>query len=171
MPNIPKIEITKENFEEFVYKPYYRMVYSYFSRYIEIIEDVKDKTQDVFVKVLVTAEKGELKHESLTAFIIKVRRNTLIDYWRKSRETVEFDDRYLPSDLGPEPSGDDDIADCLSRLTPRARSIFIMRHLDSFKPGGIAEIYGLRSGYVSNILNTTKQRLQECMESHGRKYR
>ncbi|MDR2843357.1 MAG: RNA polymerase sigma factor [Candidatus Symbiothrix sp.] len=70
-----------------VYEEYKRDLKGYIARRVNILEDVEDVLQDVFVKLAQTdVEKNPI--ERISSWLYTVAQNQIIDYYRKKKEDV-----------------------------------------------------------------------------------
>ena len=131
--------------------------------------DAEDLSQEVFMKVYVSIKdfRGDAK---LTSWLYRIAMNLCIDKSRRKRlKMVELDDKIHEK---PAPGLSPDVAiqsqatqvqiqQALSKLPPRQRSIFVMRHYNELMLREIAEALGISEGTVKAQLFRAIQKLQK----------
>lgn len=87
------VELAKENTESFgkLYDYYFPKVYAFVAAKCSNRDDAEDITGDVFVKVIENLPKFEWRGLPFGAWIFRIARNTLIDYYGKSGKTKTSD--------------------------------------------------------------------------------
>ncbi len=93
-----KEEKTKKRFED-IYSSYVEQVYRFLYLKLGSRDDAEDLTSKTFVRVwdTVQRENPESGMRNPRAYVYKVARNLLIDYYRSKREaTVSTDDVVIP---------------------------------------------------------------------------
>lgn len=74
----------------------YLAVNAYFTKHVKRKEDADDLTQEVWLKALKNSESLKMVKETQSWFFT-IARNTLIDFYRKKKENVNFDSNFLTS--------------------------------------------------------------------------
>jgi RNA polymerase sigma-70 factor, ECF subfamily len=140
-------------------------------------------TQDVFVKAFraLPEFKGESAFET---WLTRIAINTVRDRIRRRRPVVSFSElRDLDDDDGPEiPAAFDPadgtsperdllsgdirrrIAAALVSLSPRQRSIFVMKHYEEKSIAEIGDATGLDEGTIKSHLFRAARKLRICLE-------
>ncbi len=151
-----------------------------------LLRDASDAdcvAQDVFVKAF--RALGEFKGESaFETWLTRIAINTVRDRIRRRRPVVSFSElRDLDDDDGPElPASFDPadgtsperdllsgdirrrISDALVTLSPRQRSIFVMKHYEEKSIAEIGEATGLDEGTIKSHLFRAARKLRVCLE-------
>jgi RNA polymerase sigma-70 factor (ECF subfamily) len=139
---------------EEMYDQYLPIVYGYArSRLAEA--DAEDVTAEVF-----RAAAERLRHdpdaELLQAWFLTAARNRIIDQWRRharweSRIEVLRRDAEL---AGTDAASDDDqpALEALDRLAPDHRRVLVLRYVDGFRSGEIADALGRNARAVDSLL-------------------
>ena len=131
--------------------------------------DAEDLSQEVFMKVYVSIKdfRGDSK---LSSWLYRIAMNLCIDKSRRKRlKLVELDERIQEK---PSPGLTPDAAiqsqamqvqiqQALSKLPPRQRSIFVMRHYNEMMLREIAEVLEISEGTVKAQLFRAIQKLQK----------
>lgn len=142
-------------------------------------EDAEDVSQEVFLRAFrfIKDFRGEAK---LSSWLYRITHNVCIDQRRKkplailslnqdpeNRGEIEIED----SGSSPEESLrasllQKDIEKALETLTPRERSVFVMRHYNELMVREIADILEISEGTVKSLLFRAVRRLRKTLASH-----
>lgn len=169
-------------FEYFV-KTYQKRITRFVFTLLRDASDADCVTQDVFVKAFraLPEFKGESAFET---WLTRIAINTVRDRIRRRRPVVSFSDlRDLDDEDGPEIppwldpadgtsperdllSGDirRRIAVALVTLSPRQRSIFVMKHYEEKSIAEIGDATGLDEGTIKSHLFRAARKLRVCLE-------
>lgn len=169
-------------FEYFV-KTYQKRILRFVFTLLRDPSDADCVTQDVFVKAFraLPEFKGESAFET---WLTRIAINTVRDRIRRRRPVVSFSDlRDLDDDDGPEiPAALDPadgtsperdllsgdirrrIAAALVSLSPRQRSIFVMKHYEEKSIAEIGDATGLDEGTIKSHLFRAARKLRVCLE-------
>ena len=171
-----------EAFEYFV-RTYQRRITRFVFTLLRDSSEADCVAQDVFVKAF--RALGDFKGESaFETWITRIAINTVRDRIRRRRPVVSFSElRDLDDDDGPEIppaldpadgtsperdllSGDirRRIADALVTLSPRQRSIFVMKHYEEKSIAEIGDATGLDEGTIKSHLFRAARKLRICLE-------
>ncbi len=135
-----------------LYTEYQPKVFSYIRSRVRVPEDAEDLCEDVFVKVFRAGDRYDAKKSSPGTWIYAITRNTVIDYFRKSRPTEE-----MPEDIRVDALPEEEIlqrelleslASALESLPDELTDIVVMRYYDRIPLTEIAEKLGLSYGAV-----------------------
>lgn len=169
-------------FEYFV-KTYQKRITRFVFTLLRDPSDADCVTQDVFVKAFraLPEFKGESAFET---WLTRIAINTVRDRIRRRRPVVSFSDlRDLDDDDGPEIPASLDPADgtsperdllsgdirrriavALVTLSPRQRSIFVMKHYEEKSIAEIGDATGLDEGTIKSHLFRAARKLRVCLE-------
>lgn len=89
-------EETAVSFEE-LYEQCYARIFRYFSFRLPSKENAEDLTQTVFLKICASLKNGIWNGQGHIHYIFTVARNTLIDYFRRSKHTPIASDEIVDS--------------------------------------------------------------------------
>ena len=87
--------MTASDWDE-VYQQYHGKVMGYITARVQRREDAEDLCADVFEKIYKKIETYNQEKAAVGTWIYTIARNTVIDYYRMSKPTVELDEK-LPS--------------------------------------------------------------------------
>ncbi len=169
-------------FEYFV-KTYQKRITRFVFTLLRDASDADCVTQDVFVKAFraLPEFKGESAFET---WLTRIAINTVRDRIRRRRPVISFSDlRDLDDDDGPEIPASLDPADgtsperdllsgdirrriavALVTLSPRQRSIFVMKHYEEKSIAEIGDATGLDEGTIKSHLFRAARKLRVCLE-------
>ena len=135
-----------------VYTEYSGKVMGYIRARIRNSSDAEDLQSEVFEKILRKIEGFDPSKASLNTWIFTITRNTVIDYYRRSRPTEELDENLtdnveLDEDLlnGESLS---ELAAALRSLPQQLMDIIVLRYYDGKPLTEIAQIMNLSYGAV-----------------------
>ncbi|MBD3290869.1 sigma-70 family RNA polymerase sigma factor [candidate division KSB1 bacterium] len=139
-------------------------------------ETAEDISQDVFIKVFRSLKKfrGDSKFSS---WIHRITLNTFLSQYRKKsntllREASDIGDEFVRAQVGESQEKADPeqraaskmigmhIERALDRLSPRERTVFVLRHYEHKKQREIADMLNVTVGTVKSTLFRALQRLR-----------
>jgi RNA polymerase sigma-70 factor (ECF subfamily) len=141
-------------------------------------DDAEDVSQEVFVKVF-RSLKTFRRNAKISSWLYQISVNASIDLLRKkaSKPETSMDDieradiqENLPGSStraqNPERSAEDliiqkHISEALQKVTPKERSVFVMRHYNELKIREIAEILGVSPGTVKALFYRATRKLRK----------
>ena len=141
-------------------------------------QDAEDLSQEVFIKAYHSIKKfrGDAK---LSSWLYRVAVNTCIDKKRKKKEipvnisddqSEDRNDSLQYSDKDPNSNPEylaeselmqKNIKNALQRLSPRERSVFVLRHYNDLQISEIANILNLSIGTVKSLIFRAIQKLKD----------
>lgn len=150
--NIKKIiqECQKGNNEEFVYiyDAYVKKIYNFIYYKTNHKETAEDLTSKTFFKALKSINTFSLDTENFNAWIYRIARNLVIDYYRGKKDDDSIED-YFGLDSGGDIEVDIDnkakleiVKKYLGKLKAEHREIIILRVWDELSYEEISEIMG-----------------------------
>lgn len=138
--------------QEKLYKEYRNCVLGYIAARVKSKDDAEDLCQDVFEKAFRAAGSYDSKKASPGTWLFAITRNTVTDYYRRSRPTEE-----LPEDLSDDSLPEDgilreeqleDLAEALEELPEELTELIVLYYYDRLPLTEIAEKTGLSYGAV-----------------------
>lgn len=143
-------------------------------------EDALDASQDAFIKAYTGISKfrGDSK---FSVWMYKITYNICLDKLRKSRRrptvSIERDDdepelqipdtSQSPEERIVSKETSELVREGLSRLSPKLRSVLVLREVSGLSYAEIGEATGLREGTVKSRINRARLALSEYLLSHG----
>ncbi len=135
-----------------LYTEYRGRVLGYIRARVSSREDAEDLCEDVFLKILRASGSYDGEKSAPGTWIYAITRNTVIDYFRRTRSAEE-----LPEDLAEEELPEDgllqtelleSLAKALERLPGELTDIVVLRYYDRLPLTEIALRLGLSYGAV-----------------------
>ncbi len=129
-----------------LYDKYIKKIYDFIYYKTLHKETAEDLVSKIFFKALENIGKYSPAKGSFSSWLYKIARNTLIDYYRTKKETIDITDVWdLKSDEDIEKDIEnkqelDEIKKYLNKLSPEQREIIIMRVWNELSYKEIAEI-------------------------------
>lgn len=144
------------------------------------VQDAEDLSQDVFIKAFRSLHtfKGE---SSLSTWLYRITLNTFLDLKRKSSFEIEKKQAPLDERLSENPvfaenlsSGNPEsyaescqmqmhIQQALETLSPRERSVFVMRHYRGMPGKTVGKLLNISEGTVKSLLSRAIKKLQNAL--------
>jgi len=137
---------------EQIYTDYSGKVMGYIRARVRSSADAEDIHAEVFEKILRKVEGFDPEKASLNTWIFTITRNTVIDFFRRSKPSEELDENLsdnieLDEDLlNSETLGE--LAAALKSLPPQMMQIIVLRYYDGKPLTEIAEMMNLSYGAV-----------------------
>lgn len=137
---------------EQVYTDYHGKVMGYISARIRNRADAEDLCSEVFMKVQRKLEDFDETKASISTWVFTITRNTVIDHFRRSRQTEELDENLSDDTevdeglLSQETLSE--LAGALKKLPRQLMDIIVLRYYDGKPLTEIAKMMGLSYGAV-----------------------
>ena len=155
------------NMEE-IYLAYHGKVMGYLSTRMNSRADAEDLCSDVFEKVQRKLADYDQEKASVGTWVFTITRNTLIDFFRRSRPKEELDENLADDEELEEGMLDretlSELAGALRKLPQQLMDIIVMRYYDGKPLTEIAEIMNLSYGAVKlrhqNALALLREKLK-----------
>jgi len=146
-------------------------------------QEAEDVSQEVFIKIYRSIHKFR-KDAKMSSWIHHITVNSAIDVLRKrkARPKVNLEDfdqteaRDNPPGAGsafpnPEQAADavllqGRIHDALHKVSPRERTVFVMRHYNDFQISEIADVLEISTGTVKSLLFRALSKLRKELSAY-----
>jgi RNA polymerase sigma-70 factor (ECF subfamily) len=146
--------------------------------------EAEDISQEVFIKMY-RSLKTFRRDAKMSSWLYQITVNASIDSLRKksSRQATpisEFDRLNIQESLAASKVSAFDplrstessqiqnhISQALKKISPKERTIFVMRHYNDLKLGEIAEVLGITIGTVKSLLFRAIRKLRKELSSYG----
>lgn len=174
MRDIPKdtlIRASKGQMQAFetIYRESCGFVYSVALRITQSVEDAKEVTQDVFLKIHKNLERFRFR-ASFKTWVYRITANTAINYYRKkSKENtkrVDFDAAIATKGTEGEAQGNIEAKDAkqklshlLGMLNPDQRACIVLREIEGLSYEEIAKALKININTVRSRLKRARQAL------------
>ena len=174
-----------EAFSE-IYDRYATRIYRFIFFKTSRVEETEDLTSEVFLKLwqYLSQEREELRN--LKAFLYQMARNQVIDYYRNlaAKQTVSLDERLIEQvDLSSLTGQSqqmkifekiefekefENIKDNLAKLKEEYREVLLLKYVEDFSTGEIAEIINKSKGATRVIIHRALSALKEVIQDAER---
>ena len=161
-----------------------KMVYFLAYDFIGNHQDAEDLSQEVFIKMYNSISKfrGEAK---LSTWLRKITVNLYLDMKRSklyktrnmqdSLEDKEFELNTIQSQTSAENKTDikmlrTKVENSLHNLSPKEKTIFVMRHYQEMKISEISDSMNIAVGTVKSLLFRSVQKLQQSLAPYRREF-
>lgn len=132
-------------------------------------DTAKDLTQDIFIKVFNHMAKKDIDNPK--SFIYTIAKNTVIDFWRKSKSLNEgslpegFFESIAEKD-NTESNADYSIfLSLVDKLSPSDREVILLRYVEDMSSKDMAELLGERENTVLVRISRAKEKLQNLLKN------
>lgn len=163
---------------DFLISRYLKPIYGFIYYQVKSQEQAEDLTQEVFLKVWKNFKKFNPEKKFKTWLFI-IAKNTVIDYWRQKKDKTfsDFDtedggniildtladESPLPEEIFDQKDLAEKIDNLLDELTPKEKSLLLLRYKQGFSLTEIAEIFSesvetIKSRHYRSLLKL-KQKL------------
>lgn len=127
-------------------------------------EDAEDILQDVFTRI--HDNIGSLRDgSSLRAWIYRIARNSVTDYYRTRRETVEFNDTVRAVEGEPGEEADPELTGCvrlmLESLPDRYKEALALTELRGMPQREVSEDLGISLSGAKSRVQRARERLKQ----------
>jgi RNA polymerase sigma-70 factor (ECF subfamily) len=129
-----------------------------------------DLAQEVLITTLERLRSGDIREpERIASFVLGMSRAMVIDLLRGERRRRDLAERFIPrlaaTEAAREPLEVDRLAECLDRLSGRARAVVMMTFYAERDAAQIAEELTLSPGNVRVTRHRALAQLRLCMET------
>ncbi len=138
---------------EQIYTDDYKKVIGYISARIRNRADAEDLCSDVFEKIQRKLPDFDSEKASVSTWIFTITRNTVIDHYRRNRDSGELDENMADDDFAVDESllrteALGSLAAAMKKLPEELRDIIVLRYYDGKTLTEIAPMMGLSYGAV-----------------------
>ena len=151
-----------------LYTEYRERVLGYIRARVSSREDAEDLCQDVFEKVLRSADRYDAEKAAVGTWTYAITRNAVIDYWRRSRPTEELpeelSDDALPEDGLIREELLEELAEAMEQLPDELTDIVVAHYYDRLPLTELAAALDLSYGAVKLRHNRALALLRTAMK-------
>jgi len=167
-------------FEELV-KNYDDKVMSIILNLLNNVEDARDVYQEVFMKVFMTINKFRFQSKFYT-WLFRIAVNTSLNFRKKrtsqqgKKEKEYFDENdlnYRDYNNSTDPEKQlvnlelgNNIQQSIDRLSPKQKTVFVLRHYHGYKLKEIADIMNCSEGTIKNYIFRSCQKLKKELKEY-----
>ncbi|MBN1313089.1 MAG: sigma-70 family RNA polymerase sigma factor [Anaerolineae bacterium] len=141
-----------------IFDRYYEPLYRYIYHQVRHVETAEDLAGEVFQRLLAKLQTGHGPERYLKAWLFKVATNLVIDESRRLvyRDHLEFDETLYAGGAGVDEQAQQAILiehahTALQKLTPKQRSIILLKFVEGLENDEVARIVGLPVGAVKSL--------------------
>jgi RNA polymerase sigma-70 factor (ECF subfamily) len=157
-----------------LYERHVQSVFRFVYSHVDNQSDAEDLTEEVFLRVWRAIHRYQEQGVPFIAFLIRIARNVIIDYYRSTRrdnlnlplEDIQIagsksrlDENLIQSQEGSE------IRAMLANLKDEYRTVLVLRFMNELSPDEIAEVMGKSSGAIRVIQFRALAALRKLMIS------
>lgn len=160
---------------EYLFNRYREAIHRLFVQRLGGASDADDLLQETFIKVFINIHRYSTQY-TFGQWVYTIARNTLIDFVRRRQDDLSIDSYFsAPASSAPTPEESvinlqqrTQIEHYLDRLTPRYRTLIVMRFFDAYSYEEIAEKLGIPMGTVKTQIHRAREQMC-CLISEGEK--
>jgi len=138
--------------QEKIYTTFHGKVLGYICVRVNRRADAEDLCEDVFEKVFRRIEQFDRTKASLSTWIFTITRNTVIDYFRRTRPSEELDENISDDTEVDEnllqTESLSELAAALKSLPRELMDLIVLRYYDNKPLTEVADLMGLSYGAV-----------------------
>jgi RNA polymerase sigma-70 factor (ECF subfamily) len=157
-----------------LYDQYSEVIFRYVYSHLENRLDAEDLTEEIFLRAWRALPKYDERGLPFSAFLFRIARNSLIDYYRQRKVVQSIDDIEVQShEAGPEEVVDAQIANTdlrkkIAELREDYRNVIIFRFLSGLSPEETAQVMQRSVGAVRVLQHRALSALKDLMERGSR---
>lgn len=157
-----------------LYDQYSEVIFRYVYSHLENRLDAEDLTEEIFLRAWRALPKYDERGLPFSAFLFRIARNSLIDYYRQRKVVQSIDDIEIQSrEAGPEELVDgrienSDLRKTIAELREDYRNVLIFRFLSGLSPEETAQVMQRSVGAVRVLQHRALSALKDLMERGSR---
>ena len=158
-----------------LYEQYAEVIFRYVYSHLESRLDAEDLTEEIFLRAWRALPKYDERGLPFSAFLFRIARNSLIDYYRQHKavqsiEDIELQstrsrDRRRPVDVRIE---NRNLRETIAKLREDYRNVLIFRFLSGLSPEETAQVMQRSVGAVRVLQHRALTALKDLMERGSR---
>jgi RNA polymerase sigma-70 factor, ECF subfamily len=153
-----------------LYDQYAEVIFRYVYSHLDSRLDAEDLTEEIFLRAWRALPKYDERGLPFSAFLFRIARNSLIDYYRQKKAVQSIEDIELQShEPGPEEMVDINIEnhtlrETIAKLREDYRNVLIFRFLSGLSPEETAQVMQRSVGAVRVLQHRALSALKDLME-------
>ncbi len=157
-----------------LYEQYAEVIFRYVYSHLDNRLDAEDLTEEIFLRAWRALPKYDERGLPFSAFLFRIARNSLIDYYRQRKVVQSIEDIEVQSkEAGPEEAVDVRIEDrnlreTIAKLREDYRNVLIFRFLSGLSPEETAQVMQRSVGAVRVLQHRALTALKDLMERGSR---
>lgn len=162
--------MSKDITAEQLYIKYKDKVFGYIYNRIHNHADAEDLTSDVFMKVVAHIDDYSPEKASASTWIYVIAQNTLIEYYRKKKQTEDIDEMDIPVNSEALDGivlheQQEMLAKALQKLPEKMRDIIVARYYYGFRFAKIGEMMDMSEANARVTHARALAKLREIIEN------
>jgi RNA polymerase sigma-70 factor (ECF subfamily) len=157
-----------------IFDTYYPLLYRHIYYHVHHQETAQDLTAEVFARMLAQFAEGRGPERHLRAWLYRVAHNLVIDESRRRvhRDHEPLDERTVSTEEGVESQTEaailwDQARASLMELTPKQRTVIILKFLEGYDNKEISRILEMRVGAVKALQHRGLASMRRYLERAG----
>lgn len=157
-----------------LYEQYAEVIFRYVYSHLGGRLDAEDLTEEIFLRAWRALPKYDERGLPFSAFLFRIARNSLIDYYRQHKAVQSIEDMELQShEASPEEMVDmhiesHQLRDTIAKLREDYRNVLIFRFLSGLSPEETAQVMQRSVGAVRVLQHRALSALKDLMERGSR---
>lgn len=153
-----------------LYDQYAEIIFRYVYSHLDNRLDAEDLTEEIFLRAWRALPKYDERGLPFSAFLFRIARNSLIDYYRQKKQVSSIDDMEVQShEAGPEETVDllienHDLRKTIAELREDYRNVLIFRFLSGLSPEETAQVMQRSVGAVRVLQHRALSALKDLLE-------
>ncbi len=153
-----------------LYEQYADTIFRYIYSHLENRLDAEDLTEEIFIRAWRALPKYDERGLPFTAFLFRIARNSLIDFYRQKKPLQSIEDIELQSShAGPEETVElifenQDLRDTIAKLREDYRNVLIFRFLSELSPEETAQVMQRSVGAVRVLQHRALSMLRDLLQ-------
>ncbi|MBU1038705.1 RNA polymerase sigma factor [Patescibacteria group bacterium] len=154
-----------------VYDKYVDALFRFILFRVKTKEQAQDIVAELFLKLWQHLRNNNNQVDNLRAFLYRMARNLVVDYYRERQEELPLDEAIQVSDeaggsryLSPQQQVSlSEIEVAIKKLKPAWQEVIVLAHVEGFKPKEIAKIIGKTPAATRVIIHRALQELKKII--------
>nr|WP_325179561.1 sigma-70 family RNA polymerase sigma factor [uncultured Oscillibacter sp.] len=159
--------VDREKFEQ-LYKFYRGYMLKHAAKILKNEFDAEDAVHNAFLSISKHMDKVQDPFSKATkGYLTIIVERKAIDLYRKRNGLVSLE--YVEDEIGLSfpPPGDDGLANCIIKLSPRYRHFIMLKYHHGYTVKEIADMFGIKHDAASKLDQRAKARLEELCQKEG----
>lgn len=157
-----------------LYDQYAEMIFRYIYSHLDNRLDAEDLTEEIFLRAWKALPNYDERGLPFSAFLFRVARNSLIDYYRQKKIVHSIDEIEIESnapgleDLIETQMANKDLRETIGELREDYRSVLVLRFLSGLSPEETAKTMQRSIGAVRVLQHRALSALKALLERGSR---
>lgn len=157
-----------------LYDQYSEVIFRYVYSHLENRLDAEDLTEEIFLRAWRALPKYDERGLPFSAFLFRIARNSLIDYYRQRKTVQSIDDIEIQShEPGPEETVEvhienNDLKKTIAELREDYRNVLVFRFLSGLSPEETAHMMQRSVGAVRVLQHRALSALKDLLDRGSR---